>query len=225
MRARAGLIAVDLGSSFIKGAVLDLDALAIRHVERVPFPDPIAGTDPGLREFDPTRIVDATRALLERLVHHAPDAAGVVMCGQLHGMVLADERGKPVSNAINWQDQRALQPYPGGGGSYLDEIERRLGAEDRRRLGNEARPGVPLCYLFWLACHGRLPDRPAVVAAIPDFVVANLCGSAPTTDVTHAFGHGALDVETLDWHRAAIERLGLTQVRWPGIVPQGSVVG
>jgi sugar (pentulose or hexulose) kinase len=225
MRKHARLIAVDLGSSFIKGAALDLDALAIRHVERVPFPDPIQCLAPGFREFDPPQIVSATRALLERLLRHAPDAEGIVMCGQLHGMVLADERGNAVSNAINWQDQRALQPFPGGGGSYLDEIERRLGAEDRRRLGNEARPGVPLCHLFWLVQNERLPRERAVVAAISDFVVASLCGGTPRTDVTHAYGHGALDVETLDWHRAAIERLGLAQIRWPEIVPQGSVVG
>lgn len=225
MRRHARLIALDLGSSFIKGAVLDLDALAIRHVERVPFPDPIQGLAPGFREFDPPQIVSATRALLERLLRHAPDAEGIVMCGQLHGMVLADERGNAVSNAINWQDQRALQPFPGGGGSYLDEIERRLGAEDRRRLGNEARPGVPLCHLFWLAQNERLPRERAFVAAIPDFVVASLCGGTPMTDVTHAYGHGALDVETRDWHRPAIEKLGLAQVRWPGIVPQGAVVG
>jgi len=225
MRQHSRLVALDLGSSFIKGAVLDLGAFAIRHVERVPFPDPIQGLAPGIREFDPLQIVSATRALLERLLQHAPDTEGIVMCGQLHGMVLADERGNAVSNAINWQDQRALQPFPGGGGTYFDEINRRLGTEDRRRLGNEARPGVPLCHLFWLAQHEQLPHERAVVAAIPDFVVASLCGSMPRTDVTHAYGHGALDVETLDWHRAAIEKLGLAQVRWPGIVPQGTVVG
>ena len=225
MRRHARLIALDLGSSFIKGAVLDLDALAIRHVERVPFPDPIQGLALGLREFDPRQIVSATRALLERLLQHASDAGGIVMCGQLHGMVLADERGNAVSNAINWQDQRALQPFPGGAGSYLDEIERRLGAEDRRRLGNEARPGVPLCHLFWLAQNGRLPREHAVVAAIPDFVVASLCGGTPMTEVTHAYGHGALDVEMLDWHHPAIEQLGLAQVRWPEIVSQGTIVG
>ena len=225
MRKQARLIAVDLGSSFIKGAVLDLDALAIHRVERVPFPDPIQGLAPGFREFDPRQIVSATRALLERLLRHAPDAEGMVMCGQLHGMVLADERGNAVSNAINWQDQRALQPFPGGGGSYLDEIERRLGAEDRRRLGNEARPGVPLCHLFWLVQNERLPHERAVVVAISDFVVASLCGGTPRTDVTHAYGHGALDVEMLDWHRDGIGKLGLAHIRWPEIVPQGSVVG
>ena len=36
-------LGIDLGSSYIKGAVLDLDALAIRHIERLPFPEPIPG--------------------------------------------------------------------------------------------------------------------------------------------------------------------------------------
>ncbi len=219
------LLAVDLGSSFIKGAVLDLAALAIRNVERVPFPAPLEGLAPGLREFDPAQIVQATRTLLERLLQHAPDAEAIAMCGQLHGMVLAGDDGRALSTAINWQDQRALQPLPGGTRSCFDEVERRLGTDDRRRLGNEARPGVPLCYLFWLACHDRLPRQPAVVASIPDFVVASLCGGRVTTEVTHAFGHGALDVAALDWHRGAIDRLGLAQVGWPEIVPQGSVVG
>lgn len=225
MRHSARLIGIDLGSSFIKGAVLDLDALAIRHVERVPFPDPIPGLAPGHREFDPAEVVEATRALLGRLLRHAPDADGIAMCGQLHGMVLTDDRGRALSNAINWQDQRALQPFPGGRGSYFDEIERRLGSEDRRRLGNEPRPGVPLCHLFWLAHNRALPRTPAIVASIPDFVVANLGGQRPVTEVTHAYGHGALDVETLDWHRGAIAALGLEDLRWPDIVAQGTVVG
>lgn len=218
-------IGIDLGTSFIKGAVLDLDAMAIRHVERLPFPEPIRGLDPAFREFDPAEIVSFTRSLLERLRQHAPDAAGVVMCSQLHGMVLTADNGRTVSNAINWQDQRALQSFPGGQESYFDEINRRLTPVERRQLGNEARPGVPLCYLFWLAQNRLLPAEPVTVAALPNFVVANLCGSPPKSDVTNAFAHGALNVETLDWHRSVIEKLGLDRVRWPEIVPQGTVLG
>ena len=225
MAKTSRLLALDLGSSFIKGAVLDLDALAIRHVARVPFPEPIEGLAAGLREFAPAKVVAATRTLLESLLQHAPDAAGIAMCGQLHGMVLTDERGQALGNVVNWQDQRALQPLPGGAGTYFDEINRRLEGEVRRAIGNEPRPGVPLCHLFWLARNGALPATPAFVASIPDFVVANLCGEPPVTEVTHAYGHGALDVATLDWHRSAIAALGLEGVRWPDIVPQGAVVG
>jgi sugar (pentulose or hexulose) kinase len=218
-------IGIDLGSSFIKGAVLDLDALAIRQVERRPFPEPIRGLDPAFREFDPAEIVAVTRSLLDRLLQHAPDAAGLVMCSQLHGLVPTDDNGRALSNAINWQDQRALQVFPGGQGSYFDEVNRRLTPEERRQLGNEARPGVPLCYLFWLAQKQRLPAEAVTATALPYFVVANLCGGLPTSDLTHAFAHGALNVERLDWHRPVIEKLGLDRVRWPEIVPQGTVVG
>jgi sugar (pentulose or hexulose) kinase len=140
-------------------------------------------------------------------------------------MVLTTGDGQAVSNAINWQDQRALQPLPRGGGSYFDEVNRRVTLEERRQLGNEARPGVPLCYLFWLAQNNRLPAEAAVVASLPGFVVANLCGCPPQTDVTNAFGYGALNVETLAWHRHVIEKLGLDRAQWPEILPPGAVLG
>ena len=218
-------LGIDLGSSFIKGAALDLDSLTITHVERTTFPEPLAGLPSGCREFQPGLIVEATRALLDRLLRQTPDARGVILCSQLHGLVLTDPDGHARSNVINWQDQRALQPFPGGNGSYFDEINRRITPEERRQLGNEARPGVPLCYLFWLAQNHRLPAPPVVAASLPNFVVASLCGERPKSDVTNAFAHGALNLETRDWHRPVIEKLGLEGLRWPQIVPQGAVVG
>jgi sugar (pentulose or hexulose) kinase len=218
-------IGIDLGTSFIKGAVLDLDALAIRDMERFPFPEPIRRLNPAFREFNPAEVVQVTRALLDRLLHSAPDAAGLVMCSQLHGLVLTTEDGRAVSNAINWQDQRALQPLPGGSGTCFDEVNRRVTPEERRQLGNEARPGVPLCFLFWLAQNRLLPAGTITAAGLPNFVVANLCGCPVQTDVTNAFGYGALNVETAGWDRPVIAQLGLDHIRWPEIVPQGTVMG
>jgi sugar (pentulose or hexulose) kinase len=218
-------IGIDLGSSYLKGAVLDLDGLAIRHIERLPFPEPIAGLPATFREFDPGEVVAVTRALLERLLQHAPEAQGCVMCSQLHGLVLTDDLGRPLSNIINWQDQRALQPLAQSSGTYFDEINRRITTEERRQLGNEPRPGVPLCFLFWLAQNQALPRDHALAASLPGFVAANLCGSAPALDITNAFAHGALNVETGAWHQSIITKLGLEGVGWPPIVPQGAVVG
>ena len=218
-------LGLDLGSSFIKGAILDLDTLSIRHIERRPFPEPISGLNPAFREFKPAEIVAAAHSLLEELLRREPAAAGIVMCSQLHGLVFTTEDGRAQSNLINWQDQRALQPLPGAAGSYFDELNRRISTEERRQLGNEPRPGVPLCFLFWLAHNGMLPTSRAVAAALPSFVVANLCGCAPKSDITNAFAHGALNVETLGWHLPVIERVGLDKVGWPEIVPQGATVG
>ena len=128
-------------------------------------------------------------------------------------------------NVISWQDQRALQPLADCNGTYFDEINRRITRDERRQLGNEPRPGLPLCSLFWLREKHDLPQGSVLAASLPGFVAADLCGSAPVVDITNAFAHGALNLETGTWHDAVIARLGLENVRWPRIVPQGTVVG
>src|SRR3954452_20175364 len=128
-------LAIDLGSSFIKGAVLDLDARSFAHVRRRPFPAPITGLPRLHFEVDPRQIVAATRALIEDLTREAPDCAGIVICSQMHSLVLLDARGEPASNAITWRDQRVLDPHPAGG-SVFEQLERRISADDRQRLGN-----------------------------------------------------------------------------------------
>ncbi len=52
-------IALDLGTSFIKGAVLDLDALRLDHIQRAPFPDPLPNLPPLFCEIDPRAVGSA----------------------------------------------------------------------------------------------------------------------------------------------------------------------
>ncbi len=99
-------IGLDLGTSFIKGAVLDLDRLTLSHIRRQPFPEPVSGLPALFYEVEPEKVVLATRLLLEELLALAPDCAGLVMCSQMHGLVLATEQGEARSNCITWQDQR-----------------------------------------------------------------------------------------------------------------------
>jgi sugar (pentulose or hexulose) kinase len=209
-------LAIDLGSSFIKGAVLDLAARSFDHVRRTPFPAPLPNLPPQRFEVEPRQAVDATRVLIEELLAIAPDCAGTVICSQMHGLVLTGERGEPLSNMITWRDQRALEPHPSGSGSVFDHMCQAIGAEDRLALGNELRPGLPLCALFWMAEHGVLPDG-AIPAALPDFVLAQLCHAAPACEPTIAASQGALDLRTGDWHRSLLARLGLGELRWPAI--------
>lgn len=218
-------LGIDIGSSFIKGAVLDVGGLCLSHIERVDAPPLVSGPDPMFREVEPEAIAQCVRRVLGRLHDHAPDAAGVLMCSQLHGMVLCDEKGSALTRYITWQDQRALMPLPGSGASSFDEIENLISREERQQLGNERVPGLPLNYVFWFARNRALPDMRVIPTALPYFVAAQLCGTTPVSDITHAYGHGALNIHTRDWHHAVIEKLGLGDVQWPRIVPQGAVIG
>ncbi len=219
------LIAIDLGTSYIKGAVLDLDTLRIEHIHRVPFPPLLSSLPPLYREFDPGAILATVHDLLKKLIPLAGHPDGLVMCSQMHGLVLTNQRGEPKSNLITWQDERILMPHPSGQGTYFDVMMRQVSAEERRQLGNELRPGLPIGLLFWLRELGQLPGREVVLASLPDFVIANLCDAIPVTEVSHAQAHGALNLETLGWHTDVLARLGLDGLRWPTIRPQGTVSG
>lgn len=215
MMRHQSLIAIDLGTSFIKGAVVDPERMRLEHIHRLPFPELIPGLPPLFCEIDPSQIVSAVRALIYQLLPHVPNCSGIVMCGQMGGLVLTTDKGVPLSNYISWRDQRLLMRPPSGGGTYFDLLFQRLSPAERRQLGNEVRPGLPMSYLFWLVEEKRLPPSGAIAATLTDFVFAHLCGSAPGVEITQATG--ALNLETLDWHHAVFSKLGLEQVRWPAL--------
>ena len=217
-------IGIDLGTTFIKGAVLDLPAWALAHIRRRPFPGRLAPTDPLLWEFDPGEIVAAARTVIQELALLAPECQGLVMCSQMHGVVLVDDRGEPMSNCVSWRDQRAMMPYPSGSGSYFDEITRRISPAQRRQLGQELQIERPICVLFWLAEQGKLKAGLTPVS-LPDFVLSKLCNSSPAPEATHAAAYGALNLGTMDWHREVIKELGLDRLNWPPLRAQGEVVG
>jgi sugar (pentulose or hexulose) kinase len=218
-------LGLDLGTTFVKGAVLDLEACRLRAVHRLPFPGPLPGRPPTWSEADPGAVLDVARAMLERLAAAEPRAEGLVLCSQMHGLVLTDAAGRPLSPAITWLDRRALDPHPSGAGSCLDALAREVGQADARRLGEGVRAGLPLGALFAMAATGRLPGPGAVPASLGDFVAARLCGVPPRTDPTAAGAHGALDIETGDWHRPLLARLGLSGLAWPPIRPPGDPLG
>lgn len=218
-------LGLDIGTSFFKGGILDLGTRTLSHLTREEAPTPVSGLDPAFREFEAEALWQQVRVLLERLHAAAPDAAGVLMCSQLHGVLLCDEQARPRSRFISWQDQRALQRLPDGNVTCEEAINRLIDDATRRHLGNEHVPGVPLNNLYWLKQHRALPPGQPIVTSLPYYVAARLSGGEVVTDVTNAYGLGALDIRTGDWHHEVLETLGLDSLHWPRVVPQGSVIG
>ena len=218
------LLALDLGTTFIKGAVIDFDRLHLRHIRRQPFPKPVANLPTLFYEVDPQTLVATVRQLLRELLVLAPDSAGLLMCTQMHGMVRCTAKGEARSNAITWQDQRSLTPHPGGGGTHLARLLAEITPDERQQTGREVQPSRPLSYLYWMKVNGQLPQEEVIPAAIADFVIANLAGSTPLIESTNAGAHGALNLETMQWHTTMLTRLGLNQLRWPDIRPFGEPV-
>jgi sugar (pentulose or hexulose) kinase len=168
-------------------------------------------------EVDPAAIVAATQELLAQLAAVAPDAAGVVVSSQMHGVVLTDAQGKALTNVVTWQDQRILDADERGAGTYYDTLNDHLTPAMIAATGNGLKPSLPLCTLYWWGRQGRLPDG-AIPASLPDYVLATLAGSSPVAEPTMAASFGMLDLAKGDWHQGMLHDLGLHRLAWPRIV-------
>jgi sugar (pentulose or hexulose) kinase len=217
-------LGIDIGTTFLKGAVLDLDNRTVSNIRRLPVPESVGGLIHTRYELDPAAMLGAVRTLLNELLLAAPDAIGLVMCSQMHCLILLDEQGNPRSNVITWKDQRALEPSSRGIGTLFDELTRIVDAKGQRQLGGEMRVGVPITTLYALREQGELPAN-LYPSSLPDFVLTSLCNVEPSTDPTLASAHGMFHVEHFDWHHELIARLGFNSLRWPRIRRSGEAVG
>lgn len=217
-------IGIDLGTSFIKAAILDIDARRLEYVRRLPFPQPLAKLDSHYCEFDPAQVMDAVKQLIRETEAVDVTFDGVLLCNQMSCLVMMNDHGKPISNLIGWRDQRVLEPHPSGAGSYIDILKQRISPEQRHELGNEMPPGSPAAFLFWMAERGKL-DAGSIPVSLGDFVLSTLCESQPGVEHTNAMAYELLNLKTLRWHKDVIKQLGLEKLQWPTLRQQGEIVG
>lgn len=215
-------IAIDIGSSSIKGGVLDLERAIVAHTERTPFPDPVPGLAPGFHEVDVEAIVQGTRKVLVSLLRQAPDARGLRVSSQMGGVVLVDARGRPLTRYLSWRDQRTLQPAAGGAAPLLRELHESWTDAQFEQLGKELKPGSTSALLHWLARHGQLPAG-ATPVTIGDHVLAALCETSPRMHLTHAIG--LIDLRTGGWHHEAFAAARIGGLRWPELAGEDEPVG
>ena len=217
------VIGIDLGSSTIKGGVLNAATGSIEHEQRAAFPPALPSLPRGHFEVAPQDVLSVADAVLDALLGACPDAQAVMLCSQMHGAILTDERGRALTNLMTWQDQRA-NAADASGVPYVKALLNHIGAEWRCALGNDVWAARPVAMLNWMARNGVLPAH-AYFCALPDFVGAHWCGAPVATDRTHAAASGMYDVERDEWHRKVADRLGLGALALPSVVTETAIIG
>ncbi len=214
-------IGLDLGSSSIKAAVLNLESGQVEQLASEPFPAPSAPHS-GWFEIDVADVVSRVRRIVSTLVRQSPGCDRLFTCGQMGGVALVDNRGRPHSPYYSWRDQRSLAPHPEGG-TYFDMIRRRLADRDYDAIGRELRVGSTATLLAWLAETGARPASGLYPVTLVDAVLANLCESPPATEATQALG--LLDLHSRGWHGAVFEAAGASHLSRPRLASVAETVG
>lgn len=214
-------LGLDIGSSSIKGAVLDLETSQVSHIVKEPFPDPIGGLPPGFHEVDPEEIYARALSVIDRLNIHAPEATTLLSCGQMGGIMLVDRKLRAVTNYLSWRDQRTTTADRNGM-TTLNRLRNCWPDAVFEELGKELKPGSATSLLYWLSQHKQLPPETTPIT-VGDFIIARLCHAVPRMERTHTIGLSNL--RTGDWHHKAFAAVGIDWLYWPPITTEREPIG
>ncbi len=219
-------LAIDVGTTTIAAVVLDTDSTEVSASHSILNDSKLPDDEkpPGRSEWDIDRMLELSLQVISTVATQidVDTLAGLGVTGQMHGMVLLDAAGEPISSFIGWQDQRCEEQVSGDR-TYLQQMLE-LAGDGFERSGCTPATGYMGSTLFWLKHNDLLPaDTTACFA--PDYLVSRLCDTTPVTDPTNAASAGLFDVMAGAWNDQLIASLGLEPVYLPSLRPSCQTVG
>lgn len=210
-------IGIDLGTSAVKLLRMDGDGTIEKIVSRQ---YPIFYPRPGWSEQNPQDWFAAVVAGLKELLADCDKSkvVGISFGGQMHGLVVLDEKDAVIRPAILWNDGRTGEEC-----RYLNEEigrERLLTA-----TGNIAFAGFTAPKLLWMYRHEReLFARIKKVMLPKDYLAYRLCGVF-CSDVSDASGTLLYDVAHRCWSQEMLELCHLKEAQMGRVYESDQTVG
>jgi len=221
--SQAPWLLVDFGASRVKSAVWSPAQQSLLAVRECPAPTPHFGAG-GKVEIDPEAYWSALEQTAGQLAEAFPEVEALWICAEMHGIVVADQCGNPLTPYISWRDERSIHPL-GTAPSTLDMLlpqqEAFLAATGMRLC-----PGLPWVSLAHLEREGQLPQAFRCFTLV-DWLLWRGGERTPGIHVSLAAGTGMFDIQQGDWSRALAASIGLADrvIHYPRIVPSGESLG
>ncbi len=221
-------LGLDIGTSTLCAVALDGRGRLIGS-ESLPNDSAVPDLPAGHREQSPRRILNLCLDLLRRLHGAIAPGAGSVqalgLTGQMHGVLLADERLDPLSNLITWQDRRADEPVPGADRTFLEDLTERVPAGAFADTGSRPAAGYMASTLYRLSRGPGLPERARWALLVHDWVAAALAGAPPATDPTDAASTGLYNLRLGAWDERIMSAAAIDGALLPYVREAGGLIG
>jgi len=209
------LLAIDQGTTSTRAILFD-PAGAIHHTARVALRQ--IHPQPGWVEHDPEEIWRAVVATCQEAIAAARGhpIAAIGITNQRETTVLWDRTtGRPVHNAIVWQDRRTAP---------LCQSWREAGLSERvaSRTGLVIDPYFSASKIRWLldnvtGLRERAKAGEIAFGTIDSFLLWRLTGGSHTTDVTNASRTMLFDLHRLAWDDELLREFGMPRALLPEV--------
>lgn len=200
-------IGVDLGTSAVKLLLMDETGKIHKIVSKE---YPLYFPQPGWSEQNPQDWIRQSMEGIKELTAQCDKSQikGISFGGQMHGLVVLDEKDQVIRPAILWNDGRT--------GRQTDYLNQEIGKKTLSRYtGNIAFAGFTAPKILWM--REKEPENFARIRKImlpKDYLAFYLSGEF-STDYSDASGTLLLDVEHKRWSEEMMEICGVRESQLP----------
>ena len=206
------MIALDLGSTFTKAALLTDEMV---QAERQ-LPTPAALLQGHERyEIDAEVYFQQVVSLIDGFMDDMP-IDGILFSTQMHGYILTDAAMKPITPYVSWQDKV--------GAKHLDSIRKFLTDTDVYPSGVPLKGNLAVCSLLARRAEGEEIPEGAYFHTLGGYIIARLTGRH-VCHMTNAAPTGLADIRNGGWNDVLLKRAGLFVLRMPEIIDSIKPVG
>lgn len=193
-------IVLDCGASFMKGAVFSEKGEILTRLQKQA---PVLRQDEEIeRPIQITEIFLNAKEMLASLVE-AGGKKSYKLCisNEMHGFLLADAEGNPVTDYISWQ--REYGSISVDGVSAIEELMAEENAEDILYTGMKLRSSHPSCNLLYLWKRGFFREKKETLYfyTLGDYILRRLSEKTPLCHPSNAAATGLYDLRTENWNQ------------------------
>lgn len=208
-------IGIDLGSSFIKYAVFDMEHRCVL-LKNKRASVPRTNSSNGKFEISAKAIVELTKEIIDEILAVHGDVEGVIFSTQMHGFVFQEEtETNPVY--VSWQDLRSLNIQPGSDKTWLDNLKREFPESIMKKTGVHIKTALALCNLYILLREKGITHPTGSFYTLGSFVISQLTGNN-CCHITNAAPSGMLDIHANDWSNEIIGKAGFAGIKFPTVI-------
>ena len=208
-------VGIDIGTTTVSAVVYDIDNKKQLEAVFVPHDSYMCSGD--LFEQSTEIILDVARTLLYRIIDTYTGIIGIGVTGQMHGIVYIDDKGKAVSNLINWQDKRADKLLLSGKTAcqtIFDITKEKIST------------GYGLATHYYNMLVGKVPENATSLCSIMDLFCMEICEiNKPVTHSSIGASFGLFDVEKGEFKYDKLSLLGIDKSFLPDVTADSIVIG
>ena len=208
-------VGIDIGTTTISAAVIDLENRAQVEVFSVPHNSYIESSV--FFEQSVSVIMDKAERMLALIYKSYTGIVSIGVTGQMHGILYLNSGGEAVSDLINWQDKRGDIPIKDS--MTACQIIKQF-------TGENIATGYGISTHYYNLLNGLVPKNAVGFCSIMDYFAMRLCNNKkPIAHTSVAASFGLFDVKKECFRLDKLALLGTEEDFLPKVVASNEIVG